>query len=658
MANFNNERGTELIWQGKYDKDGKLNLPERISWPFQTIETVNESKFDREKQRDLFYQKKESSPWRNRLIWGDNKYIMSSLLEEFAGKIDLIYIDPPFATGADFSYKVDIGDAELVKEPSMLEEIAYRDTWGKGYDSFISMMYERLIFMHHLLSNSGSIYVHCDWRVNNYIKLILEEIFGKDNLVNQITWKRTFAHGDVGQGAQHLGRISDTIFLVRKSENSQFNLIYSSYDKDYVEKVFNNIDSNGRRWQSVSLTAPGGSTKGNPYFEFLGIKRYWQYSKDNLEKLLKEGKIYQANANTVPRRKMYLDESKGVPLQDLWLDIVPVQGQALENVKYPTQKPEKLLERIIQISTKEVNLVADFFCGSGTTGVVAEKLGRRWIMTDLSRFAIQTTRKRLLQIENCSPFIIQNLGKYERQYWYSTFGAEGINKRQEYINTILKFYKAQPVTGFQNIHGTKNNRVVFVGELDIPVTLNQIEDVAKECLSAKQNKLDILGWEYEMGLDKETQGIINNSGVDIRLLKIPKEVMDPKYEGKIDFYDLGVLDLEISIVKRNVELQIKQFYIPHLELVKEEEIREKIKNWSDFIDYWAIDFNYRDDNFHNEWQDFRTKNTPKLNLRANSKDSAEDKTTYYKASGKYKILVKVLDIFGNDTTKIIEVEIV
>jgi len=288
---------------------------------------------------------------------------------------------------------------------------------------------------------------------------------------------------------------------------------------------------------------------------------------------------------------------------------------------------------------------------------VAEKLGRRWIMADLSRFAIQTTRKRLLQIENCSPFIIQNLGKYERQYWYSTFGTEGINKRQEYINTILKFYKSQPVTGFQNIHGTKNNRVVNVGELDIPVTLTQLEEVVKECIISKQTKIDILGWEFEMGLDKEMQEIKKKSGVDARLLKIPKEVMDPKYEGKIDFYDLGVLDLEVSVINRNVEIQINKFYIPHLELVKEEEIREKIKSWSDFIDYWAIDFNYRDDTFHNEWQDFRTKKNPKINLRANSRDSAEDKTNYYQKPGKYKVLVKVLDIFGNDTTEIVEVEI-
>lgn len=667
MSNFNNERGTELIWLGKYNGEGKLNLPEKVSWPFQTIETVNESKIDREKQRNLFFQKKEQSVWKNRLIWGDNKYIMSSLLEEFAGKIDLIYIDPPFATGADFSYKVNVGDAELEKEPSMIEEIAYRDTWGKGMDSFIQMMYERLILMKNLLSEKGSIYIHLDSRTTHYIKIIMDEIFCRDNFLSEITWKRTTARS----GSKSFNNVSDYILVYKKSENFIWNKQYSQYSEEYIKNMFRNCDVNGRKFRESPLTAPG-RTNGQSGHDWKGIDpgkigkgRHWSIPGFVLEELsetakndtllaLKEldkiGRIVWSK-NGIPNLKQFEDELSGVELQNIWTDI------GLDKSIYPTQKPVALLERIIKASSNQGDLVSDFFCGSGTTGAVAEKLGRRWILADLSRFAIQTTRKRLLQIENCSPFMIQNLGKYERQYWYSTFGSEGINKRQDYIDTILKFYKAQEVTGYQNIHGTKNNRVVFVGELDIPVTLTQIEEVVKECLSAKQTKVDILGWEFEMGLDREIQEIKKKSSIDIRLLLIPKEVMDPKYEGKVDFYDLGVLDLEANALKRNVEIEIKKFYIPHLELVKEEEIREKIKNWSDFIDYYAVDWNYRDDTFHNEWQDFRTKKDTKINLKANSKDSAEDKTTYYQIPGKYKILVKVLDIFGNDTTKIIEVEI-
>jgi adenine-specific DNA-methyltransferase len=630
MAKFNNERGTELIWQGKYDEKGRLNLPERVSWPFQTIETVNESKFDREKQRDLFYQKKEEKSWKNRLIWGDNKYIMSSLLEEFAGKIDLIYIDPPFATGADFSYKVDVGDSEVVKEPSMIEEIAYRDTWGKGMDSFLQMMYERLFIMKDLLSSNGSIYVHLDWHVSHFIKIIMDEIFDKQNFRNEIVWHYQTYQGQV---KNYFPRKHDVIMFYIKTNNNIFNLLKDDNPEQTIDYTRWNQFLNENN-EITGANYPKNDSRFNGYYN--------RFVKENHRKPGPDDVIFRIEGNTV---------------DSVW-NIKAVDPKNIsERIGFPTQKPKALLERIIKASSNEEDLVADFFCGSGTAGAVAEKLGRRWIMADLSRFAIQTTRKRLLQIENCSPFIIQNLGKYERQYWYSTFGTEGINKRQEYINTILKFYKSQPVTGFQNIHGTKNNRVVNVGELDIPVTLTQLEEVVKECIISKQTKIDILGWEFEMGLDKEMQEIKKKSGVDARLLKIPKEVMDPKYEGKIDFYDLGVLDLEVSVINRNVEIQINKFYIPHLELVKEEEIREKIKSWSDFIDYWAIDFNYRDDTFHNEWQDFRTKKNPKINLRANSRDSAEDKTNYYQKPGKYKVLVKVLDIFGNDTTEIVEVEI-
>ncbi|MBM3708095.1 MAG: site-specific DNA-methyltransferase, partial [Actinobacteria bacterium] len=405
MARFNNQKGTELIWQGKYDEQGRLSLPERVSWPFQTIETVNESKFDREKQRDLFYQKNETGTWRNRLIWGDNKYIMSSLLEEFAGKIDLIYIDPPFATGADFSYKADIGDAEAVKEPSMIEEIAYRDTWGKGMDSFLQMMFERLIFMKDLLSEGGSIYIHLDWHVGHYVKIIMDEVFGRESFVNEIIWY----YGERQQPwISKYNSKHDVIYFYTRSNNYIFNMQFKPYTQEYINQFFNKFDKQGRRYQSTD----GGK----------GKERYIRY----------------------------LDECKGVAMDSVWDDIKMIGNISMSNerMNFPTQKPEKLLERIIFTSSDASGLVADFFCGSGTTGAVAEKLGRRWIMSDLSRFAIQTTRKRLLQIENCSPFIIQNLGKYERQYWYNTFGTEGINKRQEYINTILKFYKAQPVTGF------------------------------------------------------------------------------------------------------------------------------------------------------------------------------------------------------------------
>lgn len=601
MANGKNDqaRGTELIWQGKYKDEGSLNLPEKVSWPFQTIETVNESKVDREKKQAELFGAKYSGPWRNRLIWGDNKYIMSSLLNEFAGKINLIYIDPPFATGADFSYSVEIQDEEVVKEPSMIEEVAYRDTWGKGMDSYLQMMFERLTIMHQLLSETGSIFVHLDYHVYHYLKIILDGLFGKQNLINEIIW--TY-HGPGSPGQRKFTRKHDAILWYCKTDKYTFN--GDDVRIPYHETTAGKFESEGTGF------------KGKP-----------------------------------------ADLSKGKIPEDWWYFPIVARIRT-EILGFPTQKPQALLERIIKVASNKDDLVGDFFCGSGTTGAVAEKLGRHWVMTDLSRFAIQTTRKRLLQIENCSPFVVQNLGKYERQYWYGNFGsASGEGKRKEYIETILKFYKAEPVKGYQYIHGSKGKSVVHVGELDVPITLDQVGDVLKECEKAKQDKVDILGWEFEMGLDVEIENRNRSTEVKARLLRIPKEVMDPKYEGKAEFYDLGSLKLDVNSKGRDVEIEVENFLIPHLELVKEEEVRKKLTKWQDFIDYWAIDWNYREDTFHNEWQEFKTRQNPKLKLKANSKESAGLKKAYYKDPGKYKILVKVIDIFGNDTTRLVEVNI-
>jgi adenine-specific DNA-methyltransferase len=293
------------------------------------------------------------APWANRLIYGDNLLAMAALLAgdentpSLRGKVDLIYIDPPFDSKADYRTKVTLPGVEIEQKPTVIEQFAYSDTWSDGTASYLAMITPRLILMRELLADTGSIYVHLDWHVGHYVKLILDELFGKDNMINEIIWKRTFSHGDTGQGATHLGRLHDTIFLYRKSESHTFNQLYTPYAKEYVDQHFRYVEAEtGRRFQSVSLTGPGGAAKGNPYYEFLGIKRYWQFSEKNMQDLHAQGKIYQSEPGiTVPRRKMYLDEAKGLPLQDLWMDIAPVQGQAKEYLNYGTQKPEELLER-------------------------------------------------------------------------------------------------------------------------------------------------------------------------------------------------------------------------------------------------------------------------------------------------------------------------
>jgi len=352
--------------------------------------------------------------WKNKLIWGDNLLVTGSLLEQFAGKIDLIYIAPPFATGADFSFTTQIGDGDLevTKEQSIIEEKAYRDTWGQGIDSYLSMIYQRLILMHELLSERGSIYIHLGPNVSFYFRTILQEVFG-ETVKGNIVWQRTSAHGD----SQRWGVINDDILFFTRTLNYTWFQSRRPYTEEYIRSHYNSADeTTGRRFSASSLTAAGTRTgeTGKPWrgFDPNTIGRHWAKLPSELDKLDKQGRIYwPKKEGGWPREKLYLDERQGRAVSNIWDDIPPVNSQAKEDTRYDTQKPEALLERIIKASSNEGDLVADFFCGSGTTLAVAEKLGRRWIGCDLGRFAIHTTRKRLLEIENCKPFEILNLGK-------------------------------------------------------------------------------------------------------------------------------------------------------------------------------------------------------------------------------------------------------
>ncbi len=298
---------TELVWDGKY-KDGKKQGPVRIALPFQTIETVNESAQERQRTLEMFAVG-QPTKWRNRLIWGDKKYVLPSLLPEFAGRVDLIYIDPPFDTGADFSYNATIPDHPgtpedettlFVKQPSILEQKAYRDTWGRGLDSYLQWFYEAVVLLRELLTEDGTMYVHIGQNICHYVKPILDEVFGADRYLNQIVWKRQTAHSDVAQGARHMGRLHDVIFLCTKTESYRWEMQYTPYDKQYVESFYKHIEpGTGRRYQLSDITAPGKSLKGNPYYEFLGIMRYWRFSEKKMKELYRQGRIVQTKPGTV-----------------------------------------------------------------------------------------------------------------------------------------------------------------------------------------------------------------------------------------------------------------------------------------------------------------------------------------------------------------------
>ena len=648
---------TELIWPGKRKE------VERVELPFQTIETINLPRGTR--QEDLF-GKGGQEEWKNRLVWGDNLLIMGSLRKEYAGKITLIYIAPPFATGDDFSFTVNIGDqAEITKEPSALEVKAYRDTWGKGMQSYLQMMYDRLVLMKELLADNGSIFVHCDTRVNSYMRLVLEEIFGSSNFHNEIIWQRSSSGKTT---SKNLSRDTDTIFWFSKSENYIFNPTYQPLSATTIA-MYNMDDNDGRgkyRLYPLQKTASPGPETTYDYTDNNGKvwkcpRKGWRMKYVKLKALENDGRLY-LEGNTLAE-KAYWDEreNEGRLANNLWNDIPNLQGSTPEIVGYPTQKPEKLLDRIIKLSSNEGGLVADFFCGSGTTGIVAEKLGRQWIMSDLGRFATHTARKRFLDMR-AKPFIVQNLGKYERHRWVKLNG-----RYKNYLRFILELYHAEPIEGFTNLHGKKDKAFVRIGAVDAPVTLSEIREALSECKENKIKSLDVLGWEWEMGLHDLVKEEAERYGIKLSTFQIPREVMelnvsDPKVKEDIHFYELAYLEVGTKTEpfdktqgRGRVVITLKDFIIPNPELLPEE-VKDKVKNWSDFVDYWAVDWMFNqheeqteeDDTFHNMNQRYRTRKEPKLELLMDY--------TYPKA-GKYNILVKVIDIFGNDTTKLIKVKV-
>jgi len=650
---FEDKREVELVWNGKTRDVCTTVLP------FQTLEHIDEPRAETKTQEDLFDSRgRQQRGWTNKLIWGDNKLILSSLkagplrqqIEE-AGGLKLIYIDPPFDVGADFSMDIEIGGETFHKEANLLEQIAYRDTWGRGADSFISMLYERLILMRDLLASDGTIYVHMGWGVSHYVRGILDEVFGKDRAVNQIIWKRQTAHSDSGQGSQHLGRLHDVILLYTKSEHYQWNVQYTSYDQEYLRTHYKNIEEvTGRRYELADLNAPGGASKGNPRYEFLGVTRFWRFKQERMQSLYEQGRIVQPSEGAVPRYKRYLDEMQGVPIQDMWLDLNPVNSQAKESAGYATQKPESLLERVIKASSKEDDLIADFFCGSGTTAAVAEKLGRKWIATDLGKFGIHTTRKRLIGIQrekkaadqDFRAFEVLNLGRYERHAYLNVAGrltekqkAQALaQKENDFRGLILRAYKATGLGGSENsqaqdgfFHGARNGRLVVIGPINLPVGRLFVEEVITECRKRGASRVDVLAFEFEMGLFPAVLEEARSKGIDLAPKYIPAEVFDKRAvdRGQVVFHDISFVEATPRYEKKSklaVKIELTDFSVYYTQGAAEAAIaamkegksevmceqgqlykvskskdgivkKEKLtKHWTDWVDYWAVDFDY------------------------------------------------------------------
>ena len=610
-----------IYWKNKREE------VERVGLPFQKIETINlpRSNIGTFAQ---FKKDEEKGEWKNKLIWGDNKYIMASLLPEFQGKIKLIYADPPFFTGTNMNITLKVGDEGAVKEPSAIEEIAYRNMWKEGPSSFFQYMYDRFVLMRDLLSEDGSIWVRFDYHYSHYIKVILDEIFGYENFRNEIIINRIKKSDS---GANKLNTATDSLFFYSKTENYFFKRVVKKLEK--LRRV---------RWHSMDSQGSGRPRTifGRELFPPPG--RHWTFSQEKIDKMILENKIRLNPKTGKPEYK--LEETGEQILDSNWTDI---PGYSF-STGYPTENSEKLLERVILSASNEGDLVADFFSGSGTTVAVAEKLGRRWIAADIGRFSVHTTRKRMLDIPQCKPFEVLNLGKYERKYWMDrNLGSVYRN----YINFILQLYNANPIYDYKNIHGIISGRAVHVGPIDYPVTKGEVEECLKEARDNGFDSLDVLGWDFEMEFnDRILRELRDLYDFKISPRIIPNEVMDKRAveAGDVDFYEHAFLEVKITTSGRKVKVNLENFIIPNPESIPEE-LRSKMLKWSDFIDYWSVDWNYRNDTFHNEWQEFRTKK--KKNLQLQSMEH------YYDKSGAYRIMVKVIDVFGNDTTTIKEVTV-
>ena len=657
---------TELIWEGKYDKDGNKVAPLRVKLPFQTVETVNETAKERNYAFDMF-STGHSPEWRNHLIWGDKKYVLPALLDEFAGKVDLIYIDPPFDTGADFSFQVQIGNEGFIKEPSIIEQKAYRDTWGVSseekasgkthLDKYLEWFYETALFLNELLTETGSIYVHMDWHAGHYAKLVLDEVFGRENFRNEISWQKIRSSKAQSKA---FGNVLDMILFYSKGDNYIFNQLYVPLAQERLDKHYNNFDEAlQKHYQLCDFTQKG---QGPP--RIFGEKgelapppgKHWIWTQEKINDGIEKGLIVFTTGR-MPRLKRYLEDSAGNPLEDLWNDISPINSMSDERVTYATQKPEALLERIITASSSENDLVLDCFIGSGTTAAVAEKLNRRWIAADLGRFAIHTTRKRLLEIPNVKPFVVQNLGKYERQLWQAAeFGDKAENKILAYRQFILELYHAQPITGHTWLHGLKGGRMVHVGAVDSPISPTDVTQIAAEFKriigtgknAPTTNGIDVLGWEFAFEINEVAKQHAAQANINMRFLRIPREVLEKKAveQNDIRFFELAALALDVQQNARNVTLTLNDFIIPPDDV--REDVRKAITHWEQWIDYWAVDWNNREDTFHNEWQDYRTRKKREIQKTISHT---------YDQPGSYIIMVKVIDILGNDTTKTIKIEV-
>jgi DNA methylase N-4/N-6 domain protein len=532
----------------------------------------------------------EKDGWINKIFWGDNLQVMSHMLKEFRGKIDLIYIDPPFDSKADYKKKIEVkGVGKAETDSTSFEEKQYGDIWTN--DEYLQFMYERFIVLRELMSSSGNIFIHCDWHKSSYLKIICDEVFGINNFVNEIIWKRK---GGSSNPSKQLDVAIDTILWYRKTESAIFNAQFSKESqetKQYIEERFNNFDENGRQFMKSPIVSP--NYRENLVYEYKGYTppaNGWSISLELMKKWDEDGKLYFPEHGNRIYRKIYLDEYPGQPISNIWTDIYVINPMALERLDYPTQKPEALLERIIKLASNEDSIIFDCFMGSGTTQAVALKLGRRFIGADINLGAIQTTTKRLLravdEIDNLNDiytgFEVYNVNNYE-------FFRNPIEAK----NLLIEALEIQPFAQSNVWDGELDGRMVKIMPVNRIATKADLEELKANLPYSTYEKrkaenprqpvelITIVCMGHEPDLKASLEHSLSEYKIDVQIVDILRDKSELQLKR----------EAEAEIVREGGKLVIRSFYPMNL-LQKLSLQKEYVDDWKQLVESIMIDWNY------------------------------------------------------------------
>jgi len=606
----------------------------------------------------------------NRLIYGDNLLAMAGLLAGDAsspslrGKIDLIYIDPPFDSKADYRTKIILPGGDIEQRPTAIEQFAYSDTWQDGTASYLAMLGKRLHLMRELLSDSGSLFLHIDWHVGHYVKIMMDEVFGRENFINEITWRRK---GGSALGTMNKLSVStDAIYWFGKSSNYTFNPVFQDADQEYIEQQFKYYDANGRRYMINVMRSP--SPRPNLKYDYKGYKtppNGWAVPLETMKRLDDEGRLHFPDSKKKQiYKKIFLDEYPGQLLNNLWTNISTLKGKNKEILNYDTQKPEELIERMMKLVTSEGAIVADFFVGSGTAASVAERLGRRWIACDLGKPACMITRKRLIDMD-AKPFLYQHVGDYQVEMARSTMGRKF--RVGDLSEIVLGLYGALPLVAEENPNRNLG-RVSHTKTLVYVDSPNKMTGLAtlRRALQLRDNhmggwdKVVVLGWNFDPSVGHDIQGL--NEGDKLEVLVIPPDLLDRlKKKGKklkaeevrfssLQYLVLGDVKRGNAGDKETLSVALNNYVLLSPEALNlDEDNRQKLQKVINndplaLIEYWSIDPDYDGEIFRSVWQDYRG-NTENDDDPYRVVPQAELIDLPVK-SGKRRICVRAVDVFG------------